>query len=87
VAPVLAGLLSREIAVEAGEERARDVRFAILALAELGLRQVVAAVEDTPRFQICRQLGGRDQGVKCPNLQPQAAMQPLVEVHLGVFHR
>jgi len=58
MAPVLAGLLSREIALEAGEDRAGDVRFAVLTLAELRLRQVVAAIEDVPLPEVGRQLRG-----------------------------
>src|SRR5204862_3736843 len=48
MAAVASGLRRRQVAVEAREERAGDVPFAVLLLAELWLRQVVAAVEHPP---------------------------------------
>ena len=81
----------RKVAVEMGEQRARNVRFAILLLAERGLGEIVAAIEDAPARQVRGELGGADEGrvqaVDGPMSASELAVQPLVEVHLGVFHR
>ena len=45
-AAVLAG--GGEVAIEMCEERAGNVRLAVLLLAQVGLREVVAAIEDAP---------------------------------------
>jgi hypothetical protein len=52
MAAVLAGLAAREVALEVREEGARDVAFAVLALAQLGLGEVVAAVENAPARKV-----------------------------------
>ena len=60
MAAVLAALGTREVAVEVREKGARDVRLAILPLAEIGLREFVAAIEDAPLAEVRRELGRRD---------------------------
>ena len=62
MAPVFACRRRREIAVEAREQRARDVRFAVLLLAKIGLHQVVPAVEYPPCGEVVRELLRRNQG-------------------------
>ena len=52
MAPVAAVARRGKIALEVREQRARDVRGEILLLAELRLRQVMAAIEDPPGSKI-----------------------------------
>src|SRR5262249_23461956 len=62
---VLAALRRGQVAVELREMRARDVRLAVLPLAELRLREVMAAVEDAPLAEVRGQLGSGDECLKC----------------------
>jgi hypothetical protein len=52
VTAVRSGLAPGEVAVEVREERAPDVPFAVLLLAQVRLGEVVAAVENAPARKV-----------------------------------
>src|SRR6266480_3518040 len=63
MAAVGAGFRRRQVAIEVREQGSRDMRFAVLLLAELRVAEVVAAVEHAPLRLGCELRCGRQGGV------------------------
>src|SRR5439155_5502254 len=63
MATVGAGFRRRQVAIQVREQGSRDMRFAVLLLAELRLAEVVAAVEQPPGRLGCELRCGHQGGV------------------------